>query len=136
MKKVIPKIRKINQYNLDKEFIKTWNSATEIMNILGYKNGEILKCCKREISTYKDFIWIYDDENINNVELFEKKDKKCREVIQLTEDGKYIAEFPSITKASKITNIERRKIGECCNKKCATAGGFVWKYAQDYHKNY
>lgn len=90
MKKVIPKIRKINQYNLDKEFIKTWNSATEIMNILGYKNGEILKCCKREISTYKDFIWIYDDENINDIKLFEKKNKNCRKVIQLTEDNKYI----------------------------------------------
>lgn len=136
MKKVIPKVRKINQYTSNKEFIKTWNSATEIKNILGYDNTEIARCCKREISTYKNFIWIYDDENIDNVELFEKKDKKCREVIQLTEDSKYIAEFPSITKASKITNIERRKIGECCNKKCTTAGGFVWKYAQDYYKNY
>lgn len=136
MKKVIPKVRKINQYTSNKEFIKTWNSATEIKNILGYDNTEIARCCKREISTYKNFIWIYDDENIDNVELFENKDKKCREVIQLTEDSKYIAEFPSITKASKITNIERRKIGECCNKKCTTAGGFVWKYAQDYYKNY
>ena len=129
MKKIIPKVRKISQYTLNKKFIKTWNSATEIKNILGYDNGEIARCCKREISTYKNFIWIYDDENINNIELFEKKNKKCREVIQLTEDGKYIATFSSITKAAQSTHIERRKIGECCNGKIEKFGGFKWVFA-------
>lgn len=126
--KIIPKVRKINQYTLDKKFIKTWNSATEIMSILGYNNGEILKCCKREISTYKDFIWIYDDENIDDIKLFEKK-YKCRQVIQLTKENKYINTFSSITKAAQMTGIERRKIGECCSGKCETVGGFIWKYA-------
>lgn len=125
---IIPKVRKINQYSLDRKFIKTWNSATEIMNVLGYNNGEILKCCKREISTYKDFIWIYDDENIDDIKLFEKK-YKCHQVIQLTKGNKYINTFSSITKASQMTGIERRKIGECCSGKCETAGGFIWKYA-------
>ena len=129
MKKVIPKIRKIKQYTLDKKLIKIWNSATEIKNILGCDNGEIARCCKREISTYKNFIWIYEDENINDIELFEKKDKKCREVIQLTEDNEYITTFSSITKAAQATGIERRKIGECCSGKCETVGGFIWKYA-------
>lgn len=129
MKKIIPKVRKISQYTLNKKFIKTWNSATEIKNILGYDNSEIARCCKREISTYKNFIWIYDDENINNIELFEKKNKKCREVIQLTEDGKYIATFSSITKAAQSTHIERRKIGECCNGKIEKFGGFKWVFA-------
>ena len=125
---IIPRVRKINQYNLDKEFIKTWNSATEIMNILGYSNGEILKCCKREISTYKDFIWIYDDGNIDDIKFFEKK-YKCRQVIQFTKENKYINTFSSITKAAQMTGVERRKIGECCSGKCETAGGFIWKYA-------
>lgn len=128
--KIIPKIRKINQYTLDKKFVKTWNSATEIKNTLGYHNGKIAECCKREISTYKDFIWIYDDENIDDIELFEKKDKRYRKVIQLTEDGEYIATFSTITKAAQETNLERRQIGECCNGKLEMFGGFRWKFAE------
>ena len=38
MKKIIPKVRKISQYTLNKKFIKTWNSATEIKNILESKD--------------------------------------------------------------------------------------------------
>ena len=104
------------------------NIYSEIMNILGYSNGEILKCCKREISTYKDFIWIYDDGNIDDIKFFEKK-YKCRQVIQFTKENKYINTFSSITKAAQMTGVERRKIGECCSGKCETAGGFIWKYA-------
>lgn len=71
MKKVIPAVRKINQYTLNKEFVKTWNNAAEIKEVLGIDNKGVLRCCKRKISTYKDFIWIYESEDIADIVLFE-----------------------------------------------------------------
>lgn len=62
---------------------------------------------------------------------------KCtREVIQLSLEGKKIAEYKSISEAARITKISRTNIGECCTGKPQsgtgykhyTAGGFKWEY--------
>lgn len=47
-------------------------------------------------------------------------------------DGNFIAEYYSISEASRITNIQRQDIGQSIiGKKCKTAGGFIWKKVKD-----
>jgi len=64
------------------------------------------------------------------------------EVIQLTLDGEYIAEYKSAYDAYLITGINYGSIYRCCDNydNNASAGGFVWEYKKDYEqgviKNY
>lgn len=57
-----PSRRKVNQYDLNGNFIKTWNSIREANNF--YKTSHVSECCnnnsKRNIT--KGFLWKYADE--------------------------------------------------------------------------
>ena len=51
--------KKIDQFDLDGNFIRTWSSMCQAERELGISNGKISQCCKgKRISTGK-FIWKY-----------------------------------------------------------------------------
>ena len=50
---------KINQYDLEGNYIKTWESAKEIEKKLKIKNSQICRCCKNENSTAGGYHWKY-----------------------------------------------------------------------------
>lgn len=54
--------RKIKQYDLQGNFIKTWNSAKEIEKNLNIHNSQICRCCKNHKSTARGYIWEYEKE--------------------------------------------------------------------------
>lgn len=54
--------------------------------------------------------------------------KKYRKIIQLDLEGKIIKEWFGIIIASKELNINRSTIGDVCNGRKRTAGGFKWEY--------
>lgn len=49
----------INQYSLDNQFLKKWNSMMEIERTLNIKSGNICNCCKNIRKTAGGFIWKY-----------------------------------------------------------------------------
>lgn len=49
----------VNQYSINGEFIKTWDSARSIQNATGYFESNINKCCNGKIKSYKGFVWSY-----------------------------------------------------------------------------
>lgn len=54
--------KKVNQYDLDGNFIKTWNSSAEICRVCGFKkSGNITACCKKRkhFKTAYGYIWEY-----------------------------------------------------------------------------
>lgn len=55
------KRKQILQYDLNNNFIKEWNSATEAASVLHYQQSEINRCLnkKRNMKSYKGFIWRY-----------------------------------------------------------------------------
>lgn len=56
-------------------------------------------------------------------------------VIQLDKNGHIIAEYPTVTEASRITNINSSDIYSCCNGKTKTVFGYQWVYKKDYNPN-
>ena len=52
----------INQYDLHGNFIKAWDSGTQINKTLGYSNGNISNCCRGKQKTAYGFIWRYANE--------------------------------------------------------------------------
>ena len=55
----------INQYDLEGNYIKTWESAKEIEKKLKIKNSQICRCCKNENSTAGGYYWKYKREEKN-----------------------------------------------------------------------
>lgn len=50
---------KRNQYDLEWNFIKTWDSWADIQRELWIHRGDISKCCKWKLKTAWGFIWKY-----------------------------------------------------------------------------
>ena len=51
-------------------------------------------------------------------------------VLQLSIDGKLIAEYPSIRGASRQTGCNQSSICQCCKGKRKSSGGYIWKYKE------
>ena len=50
---------KINQYDLNHNFIKQWNCIKEIERELNYNHSGIIACCKKRYKTSHNYIWEY-----------------------------------------------------------------------------
>jgi len=50
---------------------------------------------------------------------------------QYGKDGTFIKEWISAANASRELNIGAGEISKCCKRKQETAGGFIWRYADD-----
>lgn len=53
---------KVNQYDLNGKFIKTWNSMSEIEKEFNVSHSAIRFCCLNKIKTCKGYIWRYADK--------------------------------------------------------------------------
>jgi len=55
---------------------------------------------------------------------------KGKPVNQFTIDGVFVAQYPTIREAERITGINNAWISGCCRGKYGykTAGGYIWKY--------
>jgi hypothetical protein len=79
--------------------------------------------------------WVTCKENNNNIKTLKnlskakkgKRSNAAKRVKQYTKDGKYIKTFSSADEAQKILNISHH-IGEVCNKKLKSCGGYFWKW--------
>jgi hypothetical protein len=54
--------------------------------------------------------------------------KLWRSLLQFSQDGILIKEWPSGIEASKSLGIQGSNIASCCRGRLKTAGGFIWKY--------
>lgn len=57
-----PRARKINQYDLDGNYIKSYWGCMEVKELYGFDNSGIAKCCKGKVKTSYGYIWRYADE--------------------------------------------------------------------------
>ena len=53
----------------------------------------------------------------------------AKRVQRFSLDGIFLAEYSSVSEASRITHIERRSISRCCDGDFTHAGDSIWKYS-------
>nr|DAG78623.1 MAG TPA: homing endonuclease [Caudoviricetes sp.] len=53
---------KINQYDLQGTFIKTWDGFVEIKETLNIDVSGIIRCCQKQYKTSNGYIWRYADK--------------------------------------------------------------------------
>lgn len=57
-----PRARKINQYDLDGNFIRSYWGCIEVKELFGYDNSGVAKCCKGKVKISYGYIWRYANE--------------------------------------------------------------------------
>ena len=130
----------VNVYDLNGNFINNFDSHItakySIYSDISFSTGEILANCNRKQLTCHGFIIQYqNDDKIDEV-LFRIKNssvKNKKDIIQYDLSMNYIATYNSSYQAEKILrtqniNIYSADIRNCCEGKCKTVKGFIWKY--------
>lgn len=114
---------KIQQFDLDGNFIREWDSVHEIEKELGYNIASIRSCCYGQSKSSYGYIW----KSIDGSRSF--ANKKCKAVLQYTLEGEFITEFKSVAAASEATNVSGDCIRRACGGRNNNKGkGFIWKY--------
>lgn len=55
--------KKINQYDMNMNFIRSWDSIQEASRELNIYASHICRCCKENIKSIKGYKWRYADDN-------------------------------------------------------------------------
>lgn len=125
----------IDQYDLQGNYIQTFEGITDAADQLNIGIGNIITCLKRRAQSAGNYMWRYHGEEaptpyINTVKDNHKWSSNKKAVSQYTKDGKYIATYASAHDAARANGKENSNhISECCLGKRKSAGGYIWKYA-------
>lgn len=116
------KTRKINQFDLDGNYIKSYSSIREASKALGIKEQNIGAVARGKKFKSGGYRWTYDDEELKEYSFQAKK------VDQYTKDGEYIKTYNSELSVEKELGISQRDISKACRGINKTAGGFKWAF--------
>jgi len=136
--------KRVNQYDLNGIFIKTWDSALQASIELSV--NDIGMCCNNKIDKAGGFQWRFTDEVLKgNINKYIRKTKvgeknsrfgkfgklthNSKKINQYTINGEFIKSFDSIMGAAKELSITANSISLCCRGLLKSYGGFTWKYA-------
>lgn len=79
----------------------------------------------KENNCLNNLEWLTRTENIN----YGTRNKRIsKPVLQYDKSGAFIREWPSQKEVEIKLSINQGNICACCNGRCKSAGGFVWRY--------
>lgn len=106
----------INQYDLDDNFIRSWNTITEIETTLGFdSHNHIEDCIRKGNKTSYGYKWKLENKQYDIV------------ISQFDLEGNYIASFDGITSAAKSIGYSTpHNILMCYRGFRNEAGGYKW----------
>lgn len=70
------------QYDINGEFIKKWDSLSDVTRELGIPTTNLSKCCKSKIKTINGFVFLYEKDSISK-RLYEIKRRKHKSKSEL-----------------------------------------------------
>jgi group I intron endonuclease len=121
-----PRAKAINQYDLQGNFIKTWNASTDIQRELNIDYASVIKCCRKQRKSAGKYQWRYcGDDEINK---YQSVNGKRRAVNQYDLDGNFIKHWDSIQQANEELEISKGSITKVCCGMLNHAKGYVWRY--------
>jgi len=116
--------KKIKQYNLNNQYIRTWNSIVEAERVYGKGIKGVLS---KKKYTAGGCIWRYENEDLpSNYKIPEHKNKKT--IIQCDLKGNFIKEWSSTMEVQKTLGYNNSNISMNAIGKSKTAYGYKWKY--------
>ena len=126
--------QKINQYNIDGKFIKTWESIADAAKEIGNTTttGVIRKCLNhsKKCNTAYGYRWEFYNGNTDDIEPLQVK--SIHPVDQYDLEGNFIARHRSCQAASIATGHKHVEgIMKCAEGLQESSYGYKWKYVND-----
>lgn len=115
--------RKVKQYTLSGEYIKTYNSIAEATRATGATKISLVANGKRKSSGGFSWKWVED--------FIPRNTGKNKKVAQYDLNNNLINIYDSISKAALETKSSRTNISACCKNKQFTCNNFIWRYVED-----
>lgn len=109
------------QFDLNMNQLAEFESIKTASSKLNINCSSISACCKRNRQTAGGFIFKFKDETKTN-------SGNTLSIIQYDLNMNKLAEFSSLTEASKQLNIRLNSISNCCNGKAKFTKGFIFKF--------
>lgn len=128
--KALTQSREVYQYNLHGILEAKYNTAKDASNSTGISERSISECCRKN-GISGGYFW-RSQETIFDENIFEQTMAKmgCKSLIQYDFNMNKVAQYYSAGEASRVTGFARSDISACCNGKCKTLHGYIWKYAE------
>lgn len=123
----------VSVYNLNGNYIRTYETAAIAAKELNVNKGDVISCCKGMRSDgqpryhCKGLIFRYA---VDKLDEYPERAFQCKKVNQYTLDGEYIRTFDSIKDAWLHTGAPANSIGSVCKGLLKSSGGYVWKYIE------
>lgn len=124
--------KSIEQFDLDGNYIKTWESLAEASKTLNISRGTLCSCLKGSIKSCGGYQWKYSDSN-DKIEKY-SIEHPVRRIVQLDLDGNFINIYDNLHDAERKTGVWITQIRKCCDKipMYKTAKGYKWCWEDDY----
>lgn len=116
--------KKVCQYSLDGNYIKTFDSMVEAERELGFSRGGITNCCSHRRNSLGGYMWQFEGEEPPKPYINPKEKSVC----QYDLDGNFIRTFKSITDASIFLGCNKTQISECCRLEDKSCFGYQWRF--------
>ena len=110
--------QEVSQWDLQGNFIQTYQSAAVASKETNITVQNIYKCLKKERETAGNYYWTYEGE----LPVITRK-----QVYQYDKQGNLIQTFNSKAEAAKSLNLDSGSIAKVCQGKRKTCGGFIWR---------
>ena len=122
-------MHKVRQYDFDGNFIAEYESTVDAARAYDVDRTLISAVCRRKRPSGVGYQWRYADDEPPKPYALEQKN--CIMVQQYDVNGRLINLFDSMHSASRATGINQSSISMCCSGKHKTAGGYIWRYADE-----
>lgn len=122
-----PQSKPVLQYDLAGNFIKQWDSQSDVARAFNAKSSTVSACIDNPSLTFRGYMFRSFSGNI------ESKIPPCtsrllpKSVKQYDMNGIFISEWNNAKDASKSLCISFKGIMECCYGRQKSCGGYIWK---------
>ena len=127
----------VNQYDLDGNYIRTFDSVYKAENACGvHTRNNVYRCLHGYAKSACGYLWRYEKDCPagEKIDPIYRKSKLGKAVVKYSIAGKYISRYDSIKDAVQEMALSRsymtafRHIKACCERKEQYAYGFIWRY--------
>ena len=119
--------KKVNQYDLNGKYIKTWESIKQAQDYYNIKH--ISSCCNlnKSYSTVNGFQWRFYSGNTDDIRPHIPNTLE-KSVVQRDLEGNLIKTWKSLHQISRETDYHWQNISKCCRGLRKNAHNFKWEY--------
>lgn len=120
--------RAVVQFDLQGNELRSFRTITEAAIACGVLHSGIYRCCAGEVRQVSGYLWLFADEYKAGKQPVLRKHKQVRSVAQYDLAGKFIAEYPSVSKAAQANGFNESAIRNVLAGFALVANEYQWCY--------